>query len=654
MNVRFHQAGSGPRPAEPLITPELYLELVRALYGTPRSIFMAALVACVILAVAAAVSGDGTFLWGLAGFLAVGTMRCAWLYAFRRNPPSIDDLDAITHWERRALLGAVGFATLCGLTGAYAVLVHTATPAAILICCCVIGYIAGISSRNASRPIITIAQISATCVPFIGALLLVGDVVHVTIAGFLSMLFLSTLVMVKGAFENVAARHAAKIEMERLALFDTVTGIASRAGFTRAVQARKDAAFAVLAIDLDGFKGANDTFGHAVGDAVLREVARRLDVAKGSDAIVARIDGDEFEIAAFDLDDKGAEGLARDLIAVLSDPIPVGDVTIELSASMGIALFPAHGATVEEVIRNADLALTQAKDRPGRGRLTTFTPELSRASADRIALERDLRDAMDRGALTLAYQPIVDPRSGRAIACEALLRWTHPVRGPISPAVFVPIAEVTGIIDRMGAWVMETAAREALAWTSDVAVSVNLSPVQFREGKDIVGVVAGVLARTGLEPRRLHIEITESVIIEDTEKALATLEDLSALGVRLSLDDFGTGYSSLAYLSDFPFHKLKIDRHFARSADTSERSAAVVRGIVDITKRLGIEVIAEGVETVSQLETLHGLGVNAIQGFLFSKPVPVPVLRDLLTGPIRPEVVIRPGRERAHAAERAA
>jgi diguanylate cyclase (GGDEF)-like protein len=647
MVLRSNAYGAGPRRVEGAITPELYLELVRALYGTPRSIFMAALVACVMLGVAFGVSGDPVFAWGTIGFLLVGFARCAWLAAFRRAPPSVEDHAAVRAWERRALIGAGGFASLCGVSGAYAVLAHTASPTAILICCCVIGYIAGISSRNASRPLITIAQISATGVPFIGALLAVGDVVHATIAGFLSVLFLSTLVMVRGAFENVAARHAAKIEMERLALFDTLTGLSSRAGFARALQARPDEPFIVLAVDLDGFKAANDTFGHAVGDAVLREAGRRLREIASLDAVVARVGGDEFQLAAFDLDDAGATALADRVVAALSAPIDVGEATIELSASVGAALFPAHGASVEEVIRNADLALTQAKDRPGRGRRVAYTPEISRASAERIALERDLRAAVDAGALSLAYQPIVDARTGRAIACEALLRWTHTVRGPISPAVFVPIAEVTGIIDRMGAWVMETAAREALAWPSDVAVSVNLSPVQFRDGKDIVGVVAGVLARTGLEPRRLHIEITESVIIEDTPKALATLEALRALGVCLSLDDFGTGYSSLAYLSDFPFSKLKVDRHFARSADGSERSAAVVRGIVEISKRLGIEVIAEGVETVSQLETLHGLGVNAIQGFLFSKPVPVPVLRELLTGPIRPEVVIRPGRERA-------
>jgi EAL domain-containing protein (putative c-di-GMP-specific phosphodiesterase class I) len=264
-----------------------------------------------------------------------------------------------------------------------------------------------------------------------------------------------------------------------------------------------------------------------------------------------------------------------------------------------------------------------------------------------MALEHDLQFALRNGELNLVYQPIVDPRSGRAICCEALLRWNHPAHGLISPVEFIPIAEATGLIVPIGAWVLATACSEAVNWPADIKVSVNLSPIQFRRGRELVEAVASTLRSVGLSPSRLDLEVTESVLIDDSATALAMLEELRANGIGVSLDDFGTGFASLAYLNDFPFSKIKIDRKFTENIDQSARTSAIISGVARITRDLRIELVAEGIETENQLERMRSFGINAVQGFLFSPPVPAAELRRLISKPIAP--LLAPAERRSPA-----
>src|SRR5262249_24258705 len=265
-----------------------------------------------------------------------------------------------------------------------------------------------------------------------------------------------------------------------------------------------------------------------------------------------------------------------------------------------------------------------------------FTAELSQQYENRVALEHDLQHALRNGELELEYQPIVDPRSGRAICCEALLRWNHPQLGRIPPSDFIPIAEATGLIVPIGIWVLTSACAEATRWSTDIKVAVNLSPVQFRRGRELVDVVMTALHDTGLAPSRLDLEITETVLIDDSVTTLTILEELRGNEIGVSLDDFGTGFASLAYLNDFPFSKIKIDRKFSQNIDVSPRTSAIIKGIAQTTRDLRIELVAEGVETEVQLDCMRNFGINAIQGYLFSKPLPVLTLRRVISEPIFP------------------
>jgi predicted signal transduction protein with EAL and GGDEF domain len=304
-------------------------------------------------------------------------------------------------------------------------------------------------------------------------------------------------------------------------------------------------------------------------------------------------------------------------------------------------------STLEELLRDADLALYEAKRR-GRGQIVPFTAEMSEDYQKRTTLEHDLESALANGELDIVYQPIVDPRSGRTICCEALLRWNHPLFGTIKPEVFIPIAEAKGFIVSIGAWVLTTACVEATNWSPDIKLAVNLSPVQFRRSREILDVATSALMESGLACKRLDLEITESVLINDNDATRKVLDDLRALDIGISLDDFGTGFASIAYLNDFPISKIKIDKRFSQNVCLSSRTSAIVRGIAQIAHELRMECVAEGVETLEQLERLQGFGIHAIQGYLLSKPLPAYQLREVIKGKIYPMSSRRPS-NRVHA-----
>ncbi|HVL30134.1 MAG TPA: EAL domain-containing protein [Sphingomicrobium sp.] len=414
----------------------------------------------------------------------------------------------------------------------------------------------------------------------------------------------------------------------RAARLDPLTGVANRLLLREQLeeallrQLGGDCACALLLVDLDRFKLVNDTLGHSVGDQLLCEVARRLESCVGSDGVVGRLGGDEFAVVWRGAGDAEAlSALAARLIAELSRTISIGAADLHIGATIGIARAPRDGSREEVLMRCADLALYSGKD-SGRGGHAFFQQQMYVDAEDYRSLESDVRNALGSDGLELHYQPIIDARSGRLVGREALLRWSHPQRGPIPPDQFVPIIEDAGLIHQIGDWVIREACAEAIGWPSDLRVAVNISAAQL-SGHGIAETVLGALAATGLEPGRLELEVTESIFIGDDVSTLAALERLRGIGVRLVLDDFGKGYSSFGYLSRAQFSKIKIDRSFVAGAAEGERDCgAIVRAILALARGLNVETTAEGVESEREAAVMRALGCDQLQGYLFGRPVP--------------------------------
>jgi diguanylate cyclase (GGDEF)-like protein/PAS domain S-box-containing protein len=438
------------------------------------------------------------------------------------------------------------------------------------------------------------------------------------------------------AVVDITERRKAEARIAHMAHHDGLTNLPNRDFFQArlrdALQRSRSGTnrVAVLGLDLDLFKNINDSFGHATGDRLLKLVAERLEAEISGDNLAARLGGDEFAVVLYGVSPREASELAERLIEVLGAPYDIDGVEVVIGASIGIALSPGDGSTSEELMRNADMALYRAKA-DGGGVHRFFEREMDLQAQKRRDLERDLRRAFSNGEFELHYQPLVDIVSNRISGFESLLRWRHPEKGMISPAEFVPVAEDIGLIVALGEWALRQACSEAMKWPSDIKVAVNLSPVQFRS-RNLVQAVISALAHSGLSPRRLELEITESVFLAETEANLAILHQLRGLGVSISMDDFGTGYSSLSYLRSFPFDKIKIDRSFVKDLARRSDCVAIVRAISGLGRSLNITTTAEGVETVDQLDWLRAEGCNEVQGFLFSAALPPDEIGTLLAG----------------------
>ncbi len=407
---------------------------------------------------------------------------------------------------------------------------------------------------------------------------------------------------------------------------DGLTGLPTRIALERRLAAALTAATergaeaALLLIDLDRFKSVNDTLGHPVGDALLRAVAGRLRGALRKGDLPARLGGDEFAVLVTGADAATlGEALATRLVDLLGRAYLVDGHMLNIGASVGLALLPQDAADAAEAMRHADLALYGAKA-AGRGTFRFFEPAMNARVQARRTLEADLRRALILREFDIAYQPLIEARTSAVAGFEALLRWSHPVRGSVPPSDFIPLAEEIGLIGPIGEWVLHTACREATRWPAAVSVAVNLSPVQFRDA-GLLATVRAALDASGLAPSRLDLEITEGALLDNTDDVLRVLRDLRAIGVRIAMDDFGTGYSSLSYLQKFPFDKIKIDRSFIRDMGDDPDSAAIVRAVTGLGQSLGMRTTAEGVETKEQVARLSAEGCGELQGYLFSRPL---------------------------------
>ncbi|MFL6698534.1 MAG: putative bifunctional diguanylate cyclase/phosphodiesterase [Vitreoscilla sp.] len=437
----------------------------------------------------------------------------------------------------------------------------------------------------------------------------------------------------RGVITDITLEHDAQSRMQQLALVDSLTGLANRTQLRDKLQLKLGSAAtrpaALLCLNMDHFKRVNDMFGHAAGDVVLRETARRLRKLVRASDVVARAGGDEFALLLDDVaSEEDALRFGQRVVAELNRGFTSDSGIINSGASVGVVAIPAHGTSVDELLANADLALSAAKA-GGRARAEIFRTDMGERLRLRMTMERDLRVAVARKELRLHWQPQVDTARWRVSGCEALLRWQHGELGLVPPMNFIPLAEETGLIVELGAWVLGEACRVGAQKLPGLMVAVNVSPIQVVRD-DFVNVVRKALAASGLPAQRLEIEITESLFIDASPKALRNLEALRQMGVRVALDDFGTGYSSLAYLRQFPFDTLKIDRAFVRELVTQHDARAIVRSIVDLASALGMGTVAEGVEEPAQYELLRRAGCVGVQGFLIARPMPIDQVTEMI------------------------
>lgn len=430
-----------------------------------------------------------------------------------------------------------------------------------------------------------------------------------------------------GSGSDLTEKRRSEAEMSRLALFDGLTGLPNRQRMKSALDqglltARTSyCTNALFLLDLDRFKAVNDTLGHQTGDALLQQVAQRLRLCVGDTGLVGRLGGDEFQVLlSGEANRERLAELATAVIRALSEPYWLSGSSVTIGCSIGVSIAPEDGDDSDMLVRNADLALYAAKD-DGRGVHRFYHPDMLAGAQSRKRMEDDLRVALARKQLRVAYQPVVSTIDPRIVGYEALMRWEHPTRGMISPAEFIPIAEECGLIEAMGEWILRTATLDAAAWPEHVRVAVNVSPIQFANPA-LPATIVGALSASGIAPDRLELEITEGVFLNSSASSEQMFQRLKALGLRLALDDFGTGYSSLGYLRTAPFDKIKIDRSFVKGAAIAgSRNAAIIQAIVTLATALNMETTAEGVEIQDEIALIQQLGCSHIQGFVYGKPM---------------------------------
>ncbi len=538
-------------------------------------------------------------------------------------------------------LGAFSYAFFIGLIAAQTIYFGAPPGVQLLMGINAVGYGPAIAARNAGRPVIAIGQMVLCFSPVIVALVICGGLPFQVLAGSIVMLLLAMVSITFNVFRTLrnsiaAAETSARLaeRMQVLARSDVVTGLLNRAGLNHHLvdhlaSLEEGEKLAMFWMDLDKFKEVNDALGHQLGDKLLAEVAIRLKNVAPEGATVARFGGDEFIVACKAHDRRGVEKLAMQMMDEITRSMRIDGNRLEVASSMGIAILPDDGEDIDTLLQCADLALYHSKVN-GRKQVNFFDPAMTRDLVRRREIESELRLALQRDELSVFFQPIIDLETGRIRAFEALVRWFHPEKGELRPDEFIPVAEETGAIITLGNWITGQAAKAAVNWPDDVTIAVNLSPVQIKAPGAALGIL-NALREAKLDPHRLELEITETVLLDHSENTANFINQLSEAGVRFALDDFGTGYSSLGYLNKYPFSKIKVDRSFVSGINAGKKSEAIIRAVSGMAKTLGMEIVAEGLETVEQVTAVRDAGCTLGQGYYFSRAVPDYLAAILLT-----------------------
>ena len=602
--------------------------LVRTLYTQPASLAIGAFTGSVGAWVAAYVSGktEIVILSALLSVIAIG--RVAGALSLARDDGSRSTRLLEFFYEA----GAFSYALVLGVTAAIALLIRAGPQVEILLMASALCYGVAICARNAGRPVIAMGQLSLVVLPIVIALLIIGTLPFVFLALNLTLLVIAmttiTINLYKVLRESIGSaetnEHLAA-EMRHLARIDVVTRLANRAGLDHDMTeqlrtAGKDTILALFWLDLDRFKEINDLFGHPVGDQVLAQIAARLAKVSPKHATVARFGGDEFIVFCKVADRRESERLASEIHAEIMRPVGIDRKWLDIHASIGVALLPEDASNAATLMQNADLALYHAKVN-GRRQTCFYNPSMNRDLARRREIEAELRAAILKDELSVYFQPVVDLETGRIRGFEALVRWFHPTRGELMPDEFIPLAEETGLIVTLGNWITAQAARAAASWPDDISLAVNLSPLQIKAPGATLGII-NAIRQAGLDPSRLELEVTESLLLDDHDATENFIHDLSAIGVKFALDDFGTGYSSLSYVQKYPFSKIKIDRSFVSGPNVGRKTDAIIRAVAELGSKLGMEIVAEGIETLSQVRAVREAGCTLGQGYYFSRAVP--------------------------------
>jgi len=602
--------------------------LVRTLYTQPTSLAIGAIAGVSAAGVAAVISGNTALYIAFGVLMVIAAARVAVAYSMSPDDAGNSTRKLETLYEA----GAFSYALVLGVSAALTLLLNAGVELEVLMVANAMCYGVGICARNAGRPAIALGQLFLAIMPIFLAALYIGSIALVTLAITISLLLPAMASITMNVFkvlrESISAAETSALladKMQILARTDVVTGLANRAGLNHAMVETlmvlpEDRMLALFWLDLDRFKEVNDLLGHPVGDRVLSEIGRRLRAASPVDATVSRFGGDEFIVFGEVSCHQECEKLAGRLLAEIVRPVRIDGDRLEVRASMGISVLPDDGMDSDTLMQRADLALYHAKVN-GRNQVCFYEPSMSRDLVRRREIEAELRSAIVKNELSIFFQPIVDLETGKIRAFEALVRWFHPIKGELKPEEFIPVAEETGVIVTLGNWITTQAAKACAGWPEDVTIAVNLSPMQIKAPGAALGILTA-LREAGLDPSRLELEVTESLFLDDNEATNNFIDELSAVGVRFALDDFGTGYSSLSYIHKYPFKKIKVDRSFVSGPNVGRKSNAIIRAVAELGANLEMEIVAEGLETIEQVQAVRDAGCTLGQGYYFSRAVP--------------------------------
>lgn len=646
--LRHWSAKLRARPApEPQQSAEVEASLVKSLYASPASLMIGALAGGALSSVIAYNAGRTPITMIAILIFIVAVSRSVSAIYFQRQYAHQEGA-VRQRWGLAYELGAWGYAALLGLLAFATLFLTDDASLHILSVCLVAAYSGGISGRNAGRVHVAIGQTCFALLPTVLGLAIVGGLGYRVLAAMLFLMIFAMAEITRTTHRIVVEALQGKYEksqlatkFERLARYDSLTGVENRMAMQMRLRELSEQRWtdqdpmSVFWMDLDRFKEINDSLGHFIGDQLLCMVAERLSRALDGRGYVARFGGDEFILICPDADAVAAEQIAVDVMAEFSYDFEIGSYHLTATASMGIAVAPEDGRESDELLQNADMALYKAKN-AGRNRHVRFDWSMKERQNRTYELEMGLRSALANDELVLHYQPIFDTVTGRIAICEALMRWDHPTLGRISPAEFIPIAESSALIEPMTAWALDRACRDAMEWDDQIRVAVNISPALIKTD-GLPRAVIGALLDSGLKPRRLELEVTESIFLEDGGRTNIILSELQRIGLRLALDDFGTGYSSLAYLRDYNFDTIKVDQSFLRGVGKNSRDRAIAQSVAYLARALDVETVAEGIETEEQLAYAREAGFTNVQGFVLSQPIPAEALLEMMTAMREPE-----------------